>query len=201
MPEDAGMPCCKDRSCTARPQAGRGFTLVELIVTVTILAVLMAFAGPAMVDFVAARAAEAQAEELVSSLRQARSEAMKRRVEVTLCAGKDLEDSKAACSGSKDWSGGWVSFVDYDADATRDDNEGLVRVVTGQSGLKSNNASAQSITMARTGILLLADAAPIADDTDQRILVQTLKGSDRAARTVCINKQGRVSVQKGDVQC
>jgi type IV fimbrial biogenesis protein FimT len=67
----------------SRPDPGqRGFTLIELLVTLTVLAALLGLAAPALQQLVAAQRMRAASFELVSDLVLARSEALKRAVEV-----------------------------------------------------------------------------------------------------------------------
>lgn len=62
----------------------RGFTLIELMVTLTVLAVLLAIATPSFKDFTAGQRAKAAAYDLATALVLARSEAVKRNTTVTL---------------------------------------------------------------------------------------------------------------------
>ncbi|MBN8486859.1 MAG: GspH/FimT family protein [Burkholderiales bacterium] len=172
-----------------------------MAVTLVVMAALVAAAMPFMSEFIGSRTAESYAEEMVSTLRQARSEAMKRRLEVTVCAGQDLSDANASCSGTATWSEGWISFVDFNNDGDRDADEPLLRVFSGPIGLKTSVASAHSLTLARTGILLRADGAALDGDDPSSVRFEPSKGSDRAARTVCVNRQGRVALLKGAGAC
>jgi len=97
------------RSTTHRPEEPRrssaGFTLIELMVTLTVAAILMAAAIPAMRTFVQNDRQWTQSNSLVMSLNAARSEAIKQDVAggVIICASTD----GATCSGAN-WSQGWV---------------------------------------------------------------------------------------------
>lgn len=188
----------RPRRC-ARPV--RGFTIVEMGVVVAIIGILTALAVPALRDFIGARATEAYAEELVYTMRQARSEAIKRGLEVSVCAGSDVDKSTAACSGSNTWAAGGVGFVDYDRNGSLGGNDMKVRIYAAPAGVKSVTTTVTSLTMARTGILLLINGATVADGTSASFVIKPQSGSDRTARTVCVNKQGRVSVSKGVLTC
>lgn len=87
----------------ARPH-GRpaGFTLVEMIVTLAITALVVAVAAPALSNWMGAQAALGNADELAGTLRFARSEAIKRSQAVTVCASSDGQEC------DDDWATGWV---------------------------------------------------------------------------------------------
>ena len=64
-----------------------GFTLVELMFTITVLAVLLGIGVPNFRDFIRNSRMTAAANDLLADLNLARSEAVKRRVAVTLGNG------------------------------------------------------------------------------------------------------------------
>lgn len=65
-------------------RAHRGFTLIELMVTLTVLAILMGVGVPSFRNFVAGQKVKTVSHDLMSALVIARSEAIKRNASVTL---------------------------------------------------------------------------------------------------------------------
>lgn len=80
----------------ARAPHAPGFTLVELLVVVSLLAVLAALAAPSMRSMVASQRVRTTASDLHLALVKARSEALKRNASVTLRP-----------ANASDWASGW----------------------------------------------------------------------------------------------
>jgi type IV fimbrial biogenesis protein FimT len=85
----------------------RGFTLVELLVTLAVAAVLLSLAVPAFTSSQLTSQLRSAANSLVAGAHLARSEAIKRNQVVRMCVSGDGE----ACS-SGDWNQGWIIEAD-----------------------------------------------------------------------------------------
>jgi type IV fimbrial biogenesis protein FimT len=106
-----------------------GFTLIELIVTITVAGILLAIAVPNFKDVIRNNRMATTANEVVTTLSLARSEAVKRGQRVTVCRSTDWDQADASCNtGSGGWETGWIAFVDLDANGERDGGEALLKV-------------------------------------------------------------------------
>lgn len=106
-----------------------GFTLIELIVTVAVLAILLFVAVPNFSGFVSDSRVEATKNKLISSVAHARSEAITRGERVVICRKNQNANTCAGTNqnGTADWSEGWLVYVDADENLTIDTN-GLLKV-------------------------------------------------------------------------
>ena len=90
-----------------------GFTLVELLVTVAVLAIIIAVGLPQMSVFFKGNRMVTNANELLAGLHVARSEAIKRNSRVTICKSTNAGDAVPECAtGTEGWEEGWFVFVE-----------------------------------------------------------------------------------------
>ena len=100
----------RDRFTASRQQ--RGFGLIELIITVSIAAILLAIALPNFRDTINGNRASSQANDYVAAINLARNEAISRNRPVTICAAATSAGTPNACGAATAWNQGWMIFVD-----------------------------------------------------------------------------------------
>ncbi len=108
----------------------KGFTLIELIVAVAVVALALGLAAPSYEMFVVSSRMSGSVNELQGAVAYARSEAVKKQATVTMCSSAD----GAACANSAQWTNGWLIFTDRDSDATVDAADTIARVGNQQEG-------------------------------------------------------------------
>lgn len=120
------------------PQRHSGFTLVELMVTTFVLAILLGIAIPTFSDTIRNSRATAQANDVIATFTYARSEATKRGLPVTVCAA---DAARTGCAGDTvaNWSNGWLVFVDAGGTA------GVVDAGAGDVVLKTSSRLANDV--------------------------------------------------------
>lgn len=81
-----------------------GFTLIELMVTLALVAIMMVLAAPSFITFQRNSQLTSTANSFLASLSAARAEAMKRQLRTFVIP-----------FDSSNWSSGWVAFVDVNS--------------------------------------------------------------------------------------
>lgn len=102
-----------------------GFTLYELLTTMLIVGVVLAFGVPNMQSFRQNSTMTAAANDLHSSFHLARSESGRAKNNITICASADSMAALPTCGGELE--AGWVVFEDRDFDITIDPGEPILR--------------------------------------------------------------------------
>jgi type IV fimbrial biogenesis protein FimT len=164
-------------------------TLIEAMIVLGIAAVLLAFAVPSFREFVVRSRLDSAAQELLTSLQLARSEATRRGAQVTL--------RLTGAAGSRDWGSGWTMFVDADGDGVLDPGEEVIRqgmALTGRLTLVGSNGFDTVIAFDRDGRLTNAGGGYLVL-CDGGVLTES--GQSRS-RAVLVNGAGRVRMAARD---
>ena len=102
----------------------RGFSLYELLMTMTLVALVLTLGIPSFGSIVANHRLKVEVDALFHAVHLARKGSVVRRRAITICPSYGDND----CEPSLDWSMGWMMFVNTDRDqpAVRDDDEAIL---------------------------------------------------------------------------
>ena len=100
--------------------AQRGFTVLELMITLAVAAILGALAAPGMLDFIRSNRLSTAARQLDADMLLARREAIKRNARVIVCAKGSIA-GKCATASTTAWTQGWLVCYDMNSDGDCDD--------------------------------------------------------------------------------
>ncbi|MCL1044078.1 GspH/FimT family pseudopilin [Shewanella electrodiphila] len=132
-------------------KAINGFTLVELMVTVAVAAILLAVASPSMVSLYEGNRARSAIGNIETAFLQARSQAISYGIQVTICP-------LVGTNCSTDWSGGYSIFIDVAPINSLNTDDLLIAT---QSAINSSDfikSSANSFTFNPDGMLNATNA-------------------------------------------
>lgn len=113
--------CTQDKKDAMKSKSG--FTLIELMITLAVAAILLTIGIPSFRDIIKNNRLVSYTNEFVAGSQLSRSEAVKRRRYGYICASANL----TSCSNSTNWATGWIVWVDDNADSTPQTTE-LLRV-------------------------------------------------------------------------
>jgi len=104
----------------------KGFTLVEMMITLVVAAILIGLAVPSYFNMVQNNHIVATVNKLSASLNYARLEAIKRGEQVSVCSAASA--ALDSCGTAAQWGQGWVVFVDENDNNAIDVGDTLIRV-------------------------------------------------------------------------
>jgi type IV fimbrial biogenesis protein FimT len=159
-----------------------GFTLLELIITVALVSIVTAIAIPSMRTFGQNDRLTTSINVMIGHLAYARSEAVKRSQQVSLCVSNDA----TTCTGGNNWEDGWIIYIDADASNTFDASEEVLRA---QQALGKN----QTLTPTTFASQVTYDYRGFATSTGSFQLCDSRTGPH--GKTISISNTGRVRFQ------
>ncbi len=165
-----------------------GFTLLELVIIVTILALTMAFAAPGMMTLIADNRISSNVNDYVAALQFAKTEAAARLSPVSICKSNNNQDN---CNAGGDWQQGWIVFTDDNANGTLDGGEQILLV---------HEALDQRITFGGTAqiqdFITYQPSGTTSITSAQVLIMCDDRGFIDAARGVLVTITGRGNVMK-----
>lgn len=161
----------------------RGVTLIELITTISIVAILSAVAVPQLGNLQRSAARTATVNDFMHSIFLARSKAVMTNGVVSICRSIDGE---TCANKTSNWETGWIVFQNTDRDqpAERDAGEEIIERHSGwRGGLVTSNRVAFSFRPTSqadvNGTLVFCDG--IGKSSDARAIIISHTGRPRVA--------------------
>lgn len=144
-----------------RARAVRGFTLVELMVTIAILGILITLALPSFASLIERMRIEGAVGKLRTDIAYARTEAMRTGQSVHICKRDGASTTACGTGTTANWEQGWLVFSDLaPANNKIDDTETAMRISDGIMGT-GVDASANTKNYLQDGFTFNADGTPL----------------------------------------
>jgi len=175
------------------PSSGAAFTLVELLVAITIAGMLISLAVPAFHDWLGAYQLANHAKHVAESMTRARTEAVRRGHRVNLCKSRDF----AHCVEHGNWDAGFVVFVDVNRNGQADPDEpvlGIEGPAPNGITMHANAPLDEYVSYTDLGRARLLNGA-------LQMGTFTVCRSGQYALHVVLANSGRVRIEKTGVRC
>lgn len=192
----------------ATPRTQRGFTAIELMVVVAIVAILAALASPSFTPLIERWRVREAAETLTSSLYYARSEAIKRGGSIIIAKNPGTATCTTA-TGNTEWGCGWRVFFDANANGIQDacvvannPNECDLQTTAEPTRMVISLAgSTGSISVDRWGMLSNTGGATTPTNMFFQVMPKDKTITDTSAAWLCAGTGGRIVRKKGSETC
>jgi type IV fimbrial biogenesis protein FimT len=178
-----------------------GFTLMELMVVLAIAGGIIVLGAPSFNRFRLNGRMTNSANDMLATIVQARTEAIKRQTSVSICMSASPRISTASCDTSSNV--GWIYFVDTNANCTRDSGEELIggRELDHSMGVHPLNVKSNGncLSYARTGFLQDISGKTTRTHTlfcDERGLAAVPGTTLSAGRGVIVTRTGRARISR-----
>ena len=156
-----------------------GFSLIELLFTLTLAAIALIIAVPVFSEFGQRQRMDAAVTDLHNHLMLARNEAIYRNVQIVACPGDAID----GCLDTTDWSDGWLVFSDLNEDRSLQAGESVHRSEPGLELLAISSSNG------RTSLRFMPNGS--APGSNVSISFCDRRGPEKARKLV-ISNSGRI---------
>lgn len=172
----------------------KGFTLIELMVVIAMLAILLALAAPSFRDMQKNGAVTTLGNEFVMGAAFARAEAITRNQCVTMCIAQDLSATTPVCEPTKQqWNAGWIIFTNNKCnDDAIDASAELLKAYLGDPAGPTMSAPAAD-DLRKIRFNSRGEATQLSAKSSLSI---TPSGESTATKEICLDKAGRARIAK-----
>lgn len=183
----------------------KGFTLLELMLVITVAAVILGLGIPNMTQFVRNNRMTSAANDMLAAIHTARTEAVKRRTNISMCFSDNPTAATPTCTNA---GRGWVVFVDTNFNYAVDSGDTVLLqhdtlpATVFSTMKKTTSAGAadtanKGVTFAASGFVKVSNT-PVRNIVlcDSRGNTAVYGAQNSAARAVLISATGRPQVTR-----
>ena len=167
-----------------------GFTLIELLITLVIVAIVLGIGLPSFTEIIRTNQTVTQTNKFTRGINFARSEAVRRGVDVVVCKSS----SGAGCTAASSWQEGWIVFADNNGDSTVNGADEILQIADGLDKnytLDGGGAFASNVAFEPSGALRTGVAA-------STFTICRPDGDETLSRDISVGVTGRVSISIED---
>jgi len=159
-----------------------GFTLGELMMALAVMGISLSLAVPGFQTVMNNNRRASAVNQMVSTMHMARSEAVTRNVQVTICPS-----SNATTCENTDWNNGWLFFPDLDGDRQVGVGETVLGAVAAVSHLEINSGEFGTFFVYRPNGRVMVN---VTGENSGQLTFCDKRGADHA-RVVTVSTSGQ----------
>lgn len=169
---------------TGKKRKPRGFTLLELLVAISVASLLLTVGIPSFRTLIMNTRIIGETNDFVTAINTARSSAVRYQRNATICVSSNFDAALPTCEAGTDWSSGWIVWVDKDRDDATDTDEILSAHEPLADTTTFFSTTTNQFTYDARGFGMVAG--------DDLILCDSRTGE--TGRVVTVNDAGRISL-------
>ncbi|MGO1001621.1 GspH/FimT family pseudopilin [Lysobacter sp. CA196] len=170
-----------------------GFTLIELMVTIGIAAILLALALPTFTESIRSNRVSTATNQMLATINLARAEAVRSKSQSWVCPSND---TRTDCGAN--WTDGMLVWTDEDGNGARTTAE-IKRVIEPQEGIALTMGTISAIGFDDRGRAIeKKPTGAVVSNFNFSMKAATCKAGAANVRSFDINRIGRVSVTRGN---
>ena len=173
----------------------RGFSLIEVMVTVGILAILAALAGPSFQPLIDKWRVQQAIENMKTTIYYARSEGIKRGGRIGIQKNAQGTDGCTLAKTTQEWGCGWFVFVDSDGNNKWKAGEEILQTIPPPTKVNvMHNGGGTNIKVDRYGKLDSLNTKGFFFNPDSTGVASS------ATRSLCMSSGGRIRIAE-EIPC
>ncbi len=172
--------------------AAGGFSLIELLVALTIGIILVGIAAPQFSAIMQKQQASSEINNLLNDMQYARSEAIKQGQLVTLCASSN----GTSCSAATTWQAGWIIFSNISNLSPAAFTNGTDVLLRKQAKFTTTDTLTSSPVLSAVTYNRDGFGMNFSSTTGELFTLHSLTASTNSTKCLWLDSLGRQTVQK-----
>ncbi len=183
----------------------RGFTLIELMVTLTLIVILAALAAPALREYAIKSNLRNIGNEFTAGVLRARNEAISKNTCVTMCMSNTTDNALPACKTTDtDWQVGWIAFLNTSCNTTIAGPAAIEDVILVRKSVGDQYFLNSQAATPRRKLTFNSRGYPGLTNADEFDLVYSAVNDPMTSKysfNICLDKLGRTRTISTDSSC